>query len=104
MTAISIVMKSPVPPKFTKRNDRRAVQNSKVKIRCRLQDLLDGQEMTRSALAQETGLTSAAIRGLCENTAKRYDADTLAVLCDFFGCGMGELFEVVSKNGNEEPT
>ncbi|WP_460204118.1 helix-turn-helix domain-containing protein [Scytonema sp. NUACC21] len=90
-------MSSPVPPKFTKRDDRKAVQQSQVKIRCRLQDLIDAQGMTRSALAQETGLTNAAIRGLCDNNVKRYDVDTLAVLCDFFGCGMGELFEVVPK-------
>jgi DNA-binding Xre family transcriptional regulator len=96
MTAI-LVMKSSIPPKFVKREDRRAVQNIKVKIRCRLQDLLDVQGLTRSALGQETGLTSPAIRGLCENTSRRYDADTLAVLCDFFGCNMGDLFEVVSK-------
>ena len=102
MTAV--IMKAPVPPKFIKREERRAVQNSKVKIRCRLQELLDVQGLTRSALAQETGLTSAAIRGLCENTAKRYDADTLAVLCDFFGCDMGELFEVVSKDTTQEKT
>ncbi|GAA6617673.1 helix-turn-helix domain-containing protein [Scytonema sp. NUACC26] len=99
MTAV--LMNPPVPPKFTKRDERRAVQQSKVKIRCRLQDLIDAQGMTRSALAQVTGLTNAAIRGLCENIAKRYDADTLAVLCDFFGCGMGELFEVVPKEGKE---
>ncbi len=28
-------------------------------------------------------------------------ADTLAVLSDFFRCGMGELFEVVPKEGKE---
>jgi putative transcriptional regulator len=96
-------MNSPVPPKFTKRDDRKAVQQSKVKIHCRLQDLIDAQDMTRSGLAQLTGLTNAAIRGLCDNTAKRYDADTLAVLCDFFGCGMGELFVVVprERKGNQ---
>ncbi|MDF5714825.1 MAG: helix-turn-helix transcriptional regulator [Rhizonema sp. NSF051] len=98
MTAV--IMKAPVPPKFIKREERRAVQNTKVKIRCRLQDLLEAQQLTRSALSQETGLTSAAIRGLCENTAKRYDADTIAVLCDFFGCDVGELFEVVKKYGD----
>jgi DNA-binding Xre family transcriptional regulator len=95
MTAM--LMNRPVPPKFIKRDERKAVQLSKVKIRCRLQDLIDAQGMTRSALANATGLTSAAIRGLCENTAKRYDADTLAVLCDFFGCDMGTLFEVVPR-------
>ncbi len=88
---------SPVPPKFTKRYDRKAVQQSTVKISCRLQDFMDAQDMTRTALAQATGLTSPAIRGLCENTAKRYDVDTLAVICDFFGCGMGDLFELIPR-------
>jgi putative transcriptional regulator len=90
-----------VTPCYTKSSQRKAVQKSKSKIRCRLQDLLDAQGLTRSALAQETGLTNPAIRGLCENTAKRYDADTLAVLCDFFGFGMGELFEVLPKDAKE---
>ncbi|HYX13478.1 MAG TPA: helix-turn-helix domain-containing protein [Nostoc sp.] len=90
-----------VTPCYIKSSQRKAVQQSNTKIRCRLQDLLDAQELTRSALAQETGLTSPAIRGLCENTAKRYDADTLAVLCGFFGCEMGELFEVLPKDAEE---
>jgi hypothetical protein len=71
------------PPKFVKSSDRPAVKHSTVKIRCWLQELLDEKEMTRSALSLQTGLTSAAIRGLCENTAKRYDVGTLAVL---FSC------------------
>lgn len=95
MTAI--IMSAPVPPKFTKRDERKAVQQSSVKIRCRLQDLIDAQGMTRTALSQATGLTSAAIRGLCDNTAKRYDADTLAALCDFFGCDLNTLFEIVPR-------
>ena len=61
--------------------------------------MLDAQDMTRSALAEATGLTSATIRGLCENTTKRLDVDTLAVLCDYFGCGVDVLFEVVPKEG-----
>jgi DNA-binding Xre family transcriptional regulator len=93
------LMNAPVPPKFTKRDERKAVQQSKVKLRCRLQDLMDAQGMTRTALSQATGLTSAAIRGLCDNTSKRYDADTLAVLCDYFGCDMNTLFEIVTKEG-----
>lgn len=99
MTAM--LMNPPVPPKFTKRDNRRAVQQSKVKVRCRLQELLDAQDLTRMALAQQTGLTSAAIRGLCDNSAKRYDADTIAVLCEFFGCGMDKLFELVPRKIEE---
>lgn len=90
-------MDAPIPPKYTKRDDRKAVQQSTVKIRCRLQDLIDAQGMTRTATSQGTGLTSAAIRGLCKNTAKRYDIDTIAALCDFFGCDMNMLFEVVPR-------
>ncbi|GAA6620601.1 UPF0175 family protein [Scytonema sp. NUACC26] len=49
----------------------KAVQQSKVKIRCRLQDLIDAQEMTRSALAQATGLTNATIRE-CGKEPRRF--------------------------------
>ena len=90
-------MSPPVPPKFIKRDNRRAVQQSKLRVRCRLQELLDAQDLTRMALAEQTGLTSAAIRGLCDNTAKRYDVDTIAVICEFFGCGFEELFELVPR-------
>lgn len=92
-------MNAPVPPKFTKRDERKAVQQTKVKLRCRLQDLMDAQGITRTALSIATGLTSAAIRGLCDNTSKRYDADTLAVLCDYFGCDLNILFEIVPREG-----
>ncbi|RUT06754.1 hypothetical protein DSM106972_030110 [Dulcicalothrix desertica PCC 7102] len=95
-------MSAPVPPKFIKRDDRRAVQQSKVKIRCRLQDLIDAQDMTRTGLSQATGLTNAAVRGLCENTTKRYDADTLAALCDFFGCDLNTLFEIIPRHGKDD--
>ena len=94
-------MNPPVPPKFTKRDNRRAVQQRKLKIRCRLQELLDAQDLTRMALSEQTGLTSAAIRGLCDNTAKRYDVDTIAVLCEFFGRGMEDLFELVPRQKGE---
>ena len=91
----------PTPPKFTKRTERPAVMRSKVKIYCRLQNLLDAKGLTRAALSEHTGLTSAAIRGLCENTAKRYDIDTLAAICDFFECEIADLLEKVQKPQDE---
>jgi putative transcriptional regulator len=94
--------KQPPPPKYTARDERKAVRMAKVKVRCRLQDLLDQREMTRSAFSEATGLTAAAVRGLCENTAKRIDIDTLSALCSFFNKDWHELFEVVSKEDWEE--
>lgn len=95
-----MMLTMPTPPKFTKRSERPAVMKLKIKIRCRLQELLDEKEMTRSALSLQTGLTSAAIRGLCENTAKRYDVDTLAALCGFFDCEIKDLLEKVPTSSN----
>jgi DNA-binding Xre family transcriptional regulator len=94
---ISSLMTPPVPPKFTKRDDRPAVRQSKSRVYCRLQEYLDAQEMTRSALSDQTGLTPAAIRGLCENTTKRFDADTIAVICDSFGIEVGDLLVKVPR-------
>lgn len=102
MTSIVLMMNPPVPPKYTKRSDRKAVQNLKVKLRCKLQDLIDENGLTRTALGEATGLTAGAIRGLCENTAKRYDADTITVLCVYFNCQISDLFELVPKRGNFE--
>lgn len=92
-----MVINSQVPPKFIKREERKAVQQASVKVRCRLQDLLDAESMTRSALAGATGLNASAIRGLCDNTSKRYDMDTIAALCEFFNCQVGDLFELIPK-------
>lgn len=89
------------PPKYTAREERRAVQQAKVKVRCKLQSLLDERNLTRSGFAEITGLTSAAVRGLCENTAKRVDIDTLAVLCSYFDANWSDLFEVVPKDEEE---
>ena len=80
---------------FVRSSQRPAVKGLDVKIRCRLQDFLDERHLSRNALKQETGLTAGAIRGLCENTVSRYDVKTLAVLCRFFACDVGDLLEKV---------
>lgn len=94
MTVLSM---PPVPPKFTKRDDRPAVKSAESRLYCRLQDLLDTQELTRTDLSKQTGLSQQAIRGLCDNTAKRYDSDTIVVLLDFFGIEIGDLFIKVKR-------
>ncbi len=96
---VATLMSPPVPPRFTRREDRPAVRQSTSKIYCRLQEYLEMQDLTRSALSEQTGLTPAAIRGLCDNTTKRYDSDTLAVVCDFFGIEVGDLLVKVSRTG-----
>jgi DNA-binding Xre family transcriptional regulator len=98
----TFMKKQPTPPRYTARDDRKAVRMAKVKIRCRLQDLLDERGMTRTAFSEATGLTPPAVRGLCENTAKRIDVDTLGALCSFFDTNWHELFEVLAKEEWDE--
>ena len=92
----------PTPPQFIKRDDRQAVQQSTMKLVCRLQDILDAQSMTRHALGEGTGLSSGAIRGLCENTTKRLDRDTVAAICSYLGIDIGDLLTLVPRDKTDE--
>jgi putative transcriptional regulator len=57
-----------------------------------------GEEKLRIAdLARETGLNRNTITRLYHETATRVDLDTIETLCEFFDCGVGELFEYVPK-------
>ncbi|MHC5862485.1 helix-turn-helix domain-containing protein [Nostoc sp.] len=97
ITTLIIMKRKAPPPQYTPRDERKAVQQAKYTTKCKLQELLDVKEMTRHALSLATGLTSASIRGLCENTTKRYDSDTLGVLCSFFDCEVGDLIIRVER-------
>jgi DNA-binding Xre family transcriptional regulator len=94
---IQVLTMPPVPPKFTKRDDRPALQGAKYRVRCTLQNYLDAQELTRQEFSKQTGLSAAAIRGLSDNTSKRFDADTIAAVCQFFGIAVGDLLILEEK-------
>ena len=84
-------------PKFTKRDDRPALQGAKYRVRCTLQNQLDAQKLTRQEFSKQTGLSAAAIRGLADNTSKRFDTDTIAAVCQFFGIAVGDLLILEGK-------
>jgi putative transcriptional regulator len=82
------------------------------KMKCQLPILINrynnhafeaGQErLTQASLSQKTGIATSTVSRLFNNTARRYDASTVEVLCHFFNCGVGDLLalsddEVKSK-------
>ena len=61
-------------------------------IKCRLSILMGERKLRVADVARETGLPRSTVTGLYRETAERIDLDTIDVLCEFFECGVGDLF------------
>ena len=64
-------------------------------IRCYLSRMMGEKKMNVADLARETGLNRNTITLLYKETATRIDLEALEVLCRYFGCGVGDFFEMV---------
>lgn len=71
-------------------------------VRCKLRQLMGAHDNMRiSELAEKTGLMRNSISALYNNTATRYDAKSLAAICEALGCGIGDLL-VLEECKHEE--
>ena len=76
----------------------------KGKVYNRFKVLLSGKETRegRSIHYQEiqkiTNMATSTISAWSTNSIKRYDADTIASLCEYFGCSVGDLIVFESSN------
>ena len=61
-------------------------------IRCHLSRLMGERKMNIADVARETGLNRNTVTLLYKETATRVDLDAIDELCNFFECGVGELF------------
>lgn len=75
--------------------NKRAQRTLKTVIRCNLQKMMDERGLSQLALAFETKLAVGTIGSLCRNQFTRIDCETALVLCEFFDCGLCDLFEIV---------
>jgi len=48
-------------------------------------------------VARDTGLNRSTVTALYKETATRVDLDAIEALCNYFGCKVGDLFELVDK-------
>ena len=62
-------------------------------IRCHFSRLLGEHKKRMAEVARETGLHRATLALLYSEEAARIDLATLDKLCEYFGCGVGDLLE-----------
>ena len=67
-------------------------------IRCHLSRLMGERKLKVVDVARQTGLHRNTITLLYDETAVRVDIEAIDRLCEFFGVGVGELFEFVPSS------
>ena len=53
-----------------------------------------GRAVTLEEVAEQTGITVAALSRIENNKNERIDFDTITKLCTFYGVGVGDLLEI----------
>lgn len=51
----------------------------------------NGDRVTYRALAESLGMSKTTISAWANSTVQQYDADKLALFCEFFGVGIGDV-------------
>jgi putative transcriptional regulator len=64
-------------------------------IRCYLSRMMGDRKMNVADVARETGLNRNTVTLLYKETATRVDLEAIEILCRYFNCEIGELFELV---------
>ncbi len=65
------------------------------RVRSRLSVLMGERRVRIIDVARATGISRNMLAKLYYDRARRIDLDDLATLCVYFGCGVGDLLEVV---------
>ncbi len=65
-------------------------------MHCRLRVLMAAHEppLNQTQLIEKTGLGNHTVGKLYNNTFRRVDRETVETLCDFFKCGIADLFDL----------
>ena len=64
-------------------------------IKCHLSQLMGIHKQKVADVARATGLNRSTVTALYDEKATRIDLETIEKLCKHFGCGVGELLEVI---------
>ena len=67
-------------------------------IRCHLARLLGERKLKISDVAKDTGVNRGTLSRMYYETAERYDAAVLDVLCAHLKCNVSELLEYVGSS------
>ena len=61
------------------------------------------RKLTLFTVAEETGISKNTLYAIANNTIERYPKDTLVKLCEYFGCGIGELLLLEEDSRTASP-
>lgn len=62
-------------------------------ITCKLDDLIWQYRTSAKDIHLKTGISENTLSNLRNNNTKRYDANTLDLLCKYFDCKVSDLLE-----------
>lgn len=62
-------------------------------VKCHLSRLMGERKLKISDVTRDTGINRGTITRLYHETAARVDLEVVDRLCEYFDCGVGELFE-----------
>lgn len=62
-------------------------------IRCRLAMLMAERKIKIADVSRDTGLNRSTLTAMYYETTQRIDLGAVDVLCRYFNCGVGALFE-----------
>lgn len=71
-------------------------------IRCKLSNMMRLRKLSVAGLARATGLNRSTITALCKGSATRIELPAVEAICRFLGCGIADLFEVVSDHDDRQ--
>jgi putative transcriptional regulator len=64
---------------------------NQLKILLAQKEIKESRRIPYDEIKTKTGMAMSTISAWSTNSIKRYDADTIASLCDYFGCSVGDL-------------
>lgn len=64
-------------------------------IKCHLSTMMGKRKLNITDLARETKINRGTITRLYHETASRVDIEVIDILCQYFECSVGELFEFI---------
>jgi len=71
-------------------------------IRCNLSRLMGEKKLKVIDVARETNLNRSTIAALYYEKTARVELDAVEKLCRFFGCRIGDLFELIDDEVNDD--
>lgn len=70
-------------------------------IKCHLSRLMGEKKLKIVDVSRDTGINRGTITRLYQETAERVDLEVVDKLCQYFSCGIVDLFEYVPSQGRQ---